>query len=80
MCYHGHWGFLTFPEVFSLALRILSPWRIFWPLSPLFHCAVLMLTLLCQIRGVVLVRVPLLCAPLPSLPHSLLGILLVSRR
>ena len=72
--------FLSFPEDFSLALHILSPWYISWPLSTLSHSEVLSLPLLRQLRVVVLFSVPPLCDPPYSLTHILQGILLVNRR
>ena len=73
-------GFLAFPGGFSLALHILLHWNIRWTLSTLSHPAVLSLTLLRQMRGVVLGVVPPLCVSPSSLPRSLQGILLVNRR
>ena len=72
--------FLSFPEGFSLYIHILSTWHIRWPLSPLYHCAVLALPILYQIRGLVLIVAPPLCVPLSILTQSLQGIPLMNRR
>ena len=72
--------FLAFLVGFSLVIHILSPWHIRWPLSILYHHAVILLPLLLHLRGMVLFVVPPLCDPLSSIPHSLQGILLLNRR
>ena len=71
--------FLALLEGFYLAIHILSPWYICWPLSTLYHLAVLSLPLMSQLRGVVLGGVLPLCVTPSNLTHSLQGIPLFKR-